>query len=46
MAYTQQARDDYEAQYRERQVKQLRRKAKKLGYELAEAAQPVATKGG
>ena len=40
--YARQEMDVYEAKYRERQVKQLRRKAKELGYELLEAAPSAA----
>ena len=40
--YAQQALEEYEAKYRERQLKQLRRKAKELGYERRDPAQPVA----
>jgi transposase len=40
--YVQQGMEDYEAKYRERQLKQLRRKAKELGYELREPAPAAA----
>jgi transposase len=38
MAYAAQGMAEYEAAYRERQVRQLRRKARELGYELKEQA--------
>jgi transposase len=37
-AYAQQGLDDYEAAYRERQLKRLRRQAKEMGFELTESS--------
>jgi transposase len=45
MHYAQQDMDDYEARYRDRQLKQLRRKAQELGYELTEKPQPALQPG-
>jgi transposase len=42
MAYAAQGMAEYEAAYRERQVRQLKRKARELGYELKEQAGPGA----
>lgn len=42
MEYSRQEMQEYEANYRDRQLKQLRRKAKELGYELKEKAEQEA----
>jgi transposase len=39
-AYAKQEMSDYEAAYRERQLRQLKNKAKELGYELTEKSSP------
>jgi transposase len=41
-SYAKQGMQEYEAAYRERQVRQLKKKARELGYELTEKTGPVA----
>ena len=44
-AYAQQGLQEYEAQHRERQLRNLKKKAAELGYELAEQQGPAAAAG-